>query len=101
MPLCRLCARSLHLRLQNNSPVALAFFILLGEQLIQEFQDEVSILKINVDENVGLVQKYGILSIPSLLLIVEGEEVARRTGVTTLAIMCGLVLDAQTDLRKK
>lgn len=42
--------------------------------------DLVKVGQINVDENGELAQLYGILSIPTLVLVKNGQEAARRVG---------------------
>lgn len=43
--------------------------------------DNVSIIKINVDDNVELAKQYGIKSIPTLVLFNNGEISKRITGI--------------------
>lgn len=42
--------------------------------------ENVKVCQINVDNSEALAQLYGILSIPTLVLVKEGHEVARRVG---------------------
>jgi len=42
--------------------------------------DALEVAKMNVDENPDTTRKYGVLSIPSLILFKGGEEVARVVG---------------------
>lgn len=51
------------------------------DQLAEEIAGEASIAKVNVDESPSLAQKFGIQSIPTFLIIKDGKEVARRSGV--------------------
>ena len=39
------------------------------------------IVKLNTDENGEVAQKYGIMSIPTLILFEDGKEIARFEGV--------------------
>lgn len=39
------------------------------------------IFKLNTDENPALAQKYGIVSIPTLILFEDGKEIERFIGV--------------------
>ncbi len=39
------------------------------------------ICKLNTDENGSIAQKYGIASIPTLILFENGEEIDRMIGV--------------------
>ena len=38
------------------------------------------VAKLNIDDNPEVTRKYGVMSIPSLILFVGGEEVARVVG---------------------
>lgn len=50
------------------------------EQLSKILDGKVKIAKVNVDENQEIAVKYGIQSIPSLLLFKNGNEIARTVG---------------------
>lgn len=49
--------------------------------IADENQGKVSVGKLNVDEHPGIAQRYGIQSIPTLLLFKNGEAVERIVGV--------------------
>jgi len=46
---------------------------------------DVTIAKINVDENQGLALKYGVRGIPTVIVLKEGEEKTRKVGFTSKA----------------
>ncbi|MDH5719800.1 MAG: thioredoxin [Spirochaetia bacterium] len=50
------------------------------EELSDEMGDKIKILKMNVDENPGTAQSFGITSIPTLILFKNGEAVERTVG---------------------
>lgn len=50
------------------------------DELADELADKVRIVKVNTDENPDLPGKYGIMSIPTLLLFKGGTEAARLVG---------------------
>lgn len=50
------------------------------EELSEELAGTVKVGKINVDEEPELAQKYGVMSIPTIVKIVGGEEAARTVG---------------------
>ncbi|MFC2141794.1 thioredoxin [Acidobacteriota bacterium] len=43
------------------------------EQIAEEYKDRLKVAKLNVDENQRVPAKYGIMSIPTLLLFKGGE----------------------------
>lgn len=51
------------------------------DQIAEEKQD-VKVGKINVDENQNLAGKYGVMSIPTLLIIKNGEIAGQFVGLT-------------------
>ncbi|MBS7345652.1 MAG: thioredoxin [Caryophanon sp.] len=50
------------------------------EELDAEIGNDVKIVKVDVDENQATAGEYGIMSIPSLLLFVDGELKAKTAG---------------------
>ena len=50
------------------------------EQLSKNMDGKVKLAKLNVDENQEIAMKYGIKSIPSLVLFNEGQEIGRTVG---------------------
>ncbi|MBN1496344.1 MAG: thioredoxin [Spirochaetes bacterium] len=57
------------------------------EKLAQSGEIQASIVKINTDENPELAQKFGISSIPTLILMKGGAEVERFVGVQPEAVL--------------
>ena len=50
------------------------------EEIATEMGGKVKIAKLNVDENPGIASKYGIRSIPTLMVFKGGKQVATKTG---------------------
>ena len=50
------------------------------EEIAQEKGDALSVAKLNVDDNPEVTKKFGVMSIPTLILFVGGEERARVVG---------------------
>ena len=50
------------------------------DELAPEFADKVKIVKMNVDDNQATPAQFGVRSIPTLLLIKNGQVVATQVG---------------------
>jgi thioredoxin 1 len=50
------------------------------EEISGQMGDKVKIVKLNVDENPATASKYGIMSIPTLMIFKNGELTARHNG---------------------
>jgi thioredoxin 1 len=50
------------------------------EEIAQEKGDDLKVAKLNIDENPEMTRRFGVMSIPSLILFKGGEEVARVVG---------------------
>ncbi len=50
------------------------------EEISTSLNGKVKIVKLNVDENPGTAAKYGIMSIPTLMLFKDGQLASRQIG---------------------
>jgi thioredoxin 1 len=50
------------------------------EEISVSLGEKVKIVKLNVDENPGVAAKYGIMSIPTLMIFKNGEMASRQVG---------------------
>lgn len=50
------------------------------EELGTEIGDKVKLVKVNVDENKSIAQQYNIMSLPTMLLFKNGEQVEKLMG---------------------
>jgi len=50
------------------------------EEVAEEFAGRIKVGKMNVDENGETPGKYGVMSIPTLILFDQGKEVSRVVG---------------------
>jgi len=53
------------------------------EELSDEMKEQVSFVKHNIDQEPNIPTKYGVRSIPTMLLFANGELKATRVGATT------------------
>src|ERR671919_199048 len=50
------------------------------ERIADEREGELKLVKVNIDEEQGLAQRYGIVSIPTMVLFKAGEPAAAAIG---------------------
>ncbi|MFH0702136.1 MAG: thioredoxin [bacterium] len=51
------------------------------DEIAEEFQGRIKVVKLNTDENVRTAQEYSISGIPSLIIFKNGEAVERLVGL--------------------
>lgn len=76
--------------LKSKLPVLVDFFAFwcapcmamapVFERVSKDFEGKVKFAKLNIDQNRELADEYGVMSIPTLLLFVNGEEKDRLVG---------------------
>ena len=50
------------------------------EKIAEERSGELKVVKVNIDEERGLAERYGISSIPTMILFRDGEPAAAAVG---------------------
>lgn len=53
------------------------------DELAEEMGDRIRVMKLNTDENPESPGKYGVMSIPTLILFKDGQETIRLVGAGT------------------
>lgn len=61
------------------------------EELEKELAGKAEIEKINVDENQAKAAEYGVMSIPTYIVLKDDKEVGRKIGVTAKADLLKLL----------
>jgi thioredoxin 1 len=51
------------------------------KQVKQNFKDQIKIIKIDIDKNPVVAQKYAVRSVPTMILFKQGKAVWRQSGV--------------------
>ena len=59
------------------------------EEVANEYEGKVKVVKVNVDESTEVPQKYGVMSIPSFFVFKDGEAAANFVGVKTKEFIGG------------
>ena len=62
------------------------------EKFASENQGKVKVVTIDIEEALSVTSKFGIKSVPSMLLFVDGKKVDMRVGLTNLADLTNFVL---------
>jgi thioredoxin 1 len=57
------------------------------DQLAQEFSGRALVAKLDVDANQLTAQRYGVMSVPTLILFRNGQEVDRVMGAQPIHIL--------------
>ena len=64
------------------------------EELSNEMEGRVKIVKVNVDENQNTPAQMGVRGIPALFLFKDGEVVSNKTGAAPKAAIQGWIEDS-------
>ena len=51
------------------------------EEIADEMLDIIKVVKINIDENPNIPNKYGIQSIPTMIIFKKGQPISTKIGV--------------------
>ena len=57
------------------------------EKIVEERPDELKLVKVNIDQEQGLSLKYGVMSIPMMILFRDGEPAASTVGAQPKAAL--------------
>ncbi len=52
------------------------------EEVSSEMEEKIKVLKINIDENPNIPNKYGLQSIPTLIIFKKGEAISTKVGAS-------------------
>jgi thioredoxin 1 len=52
----------------------------LLDELAGEYEGRLQVAKINIDENQDVAGRFGVMSIPTLILFKDGKKVAQKVG---------------------
>jgi len=55
----------------------------LVEELSQEYNDRIDFVKVNIDQNHNLAQKFNVFSIPTLFIFKDGKVLSQKVGASS------------------
>lgn len=61
------------------------------EQVKQNLKDKIKILKIDIDQNPAVAQKFDVRGVPTLILFKKGKPVWRQSGVLQAHELTGII----------
>ena len=77
--------------IENNKVVLIDFYadwcgpcqtlLPIVHKLAEEFEGDITIRKVNVDQNGPLAAQFGVRSIPTLVYLDNGKEISRQNGL--------------------
>lgn len=56
------------------------------EEIAGEFAGKAAVGKCDIEENPDLAEKFGIMSIPTIIILKDGQEVWRNTGTAPKSV---------------
>jgi len=60
-------------------------------EAFEKMHPEITVRRINIDNEEELADKYGVMGIPCLVLLKDGKEVNREVGVMSLKKLVGML----------
>lgn len=102
MPLIHFTAEGFDRALASHTPMLVDFWATwcvhckpltaVMEQLAEEYEGEnVIIGKVDVDQEPALAARYGVMGVPTVLLLENGEEAARQVGAMPCDVYTELI----------
>lgn len=61
------------------------------DEIEKEMGDKLSIERVNVDEDPGKSSQFGVMSIPTYVIMKDGKEFSRKIGVTAKSELVKLI----------
>lgn len=61
------------------------------DEIEKEMEGKVEIERINVDEHQDRASQYGVMSIPTYIVLKDNQEVGRKIGVTSKQDLASLI----------
>lgn len=56
-------------------------------EVIKKLENDIKVVKVNVDEHEEIAKKFGVMSIPTLILFKNGEVIKKNVGFTPESVI--------------
>ena len=66
------------------------------EQVVDKYDGDLAVVKVDIDENSDIAEKYTIQSVPTTILLKNGEVVERVSGMLSLS-QCSDLIERQLN----
>ena len=64
------------------------------DKLAEEYDGRATVGKVDIDEEPDLAARYGVMSIPTVILFKNGEEAARMVGLQSKQALVRMIEEA-------
>ncbi len=92
-------------KILNDNPLVLVDFFAtwcgpcqmfspIVEQVAKKYEDKLTVVKVDIDENSDIAEKYSIQSVPTSILFKNNEAVERVSGILSLSQCSDLIENA-------
>lgn len=61
------------------------------DTIASDYEGKVKVGKVNIDENSGLAEQFGIMSIPTLILFNNGKAVEKSVGLVSKTLLTNML----------
>ncbi len=65
------------------------------ESLNEELESDVDMYKLNIDDNIDIAKQYNVMSVPTVILFKDGEEIERLIGLRQKSQIKEIILNAK------
>lgn len=67
------------------------------DQVAEDYKDRAIVGKVNIDEEPGLAQRFGVMSIPTLIVFKDGSVAGKSVGVVTKDKIAAMLDEALSE----
>ena len=76
--------KDVYLQKDENSPVSYVTVEQIRQELDEQLGGKAKICKLDADDEPAIAQRFGVMSIPTLMVFRNGEMISKEVGVHTV-----------------